>query len=301
MESKTEMSAADDNDIYDDDGISTGGEAPPFRNNGRYCWGGMTKCAFIGLCVFIGFAVFIAIMVPVIFISVGASMAQSTTDNTVITITNSSLTYWGQNYKTSCSPKGDCGARLAEDDEGNSTCNIIATPVCNAVPTTIPNLMVLNQTLKFSNVAIPGVLQAGRYDMLYTNENTGDPDNYPSSDGLILIGDLYVPELDLHGLENNEVTIPDVEVILRVRNPEFFSSMSALASAPGMKGIWNQQAGSAIVEANILGTKMYYKASMASWIYNKNLNQCDGPMALLPPFSSKCPCKNDCIDMAAGH
>ncbi|KNC79747.1 hypothetical protein SARC_07859 [Sphaeroforma arctica JP610] len=284
-------------DLYDyEDDVDSGDKSPFKTANGRYCYGGMSKCGFCGLMVFIGFAVFIAIMVPVIFISIGSNMAQSTTDNTVIEITKASIVWWGQNYKDTCGSKGECTMRLKEG-EGNDTdtCQTIGTPTCNSVPTTIPNLLIMNQTLRFSNVAIPGVIQSGRFDMLYTVENMGNPEVLPGTEGMVLIGDLYVPEIDLHGLEDGVVTIEDIEVILRVRDPSFFSTMAALKTAPGMGGIWNMQSGTTIVEANLLGTLMYYKATMASMIYNADLWQCDGPMALMPSFSKECPCNSDCI------
>eukprot|EP01134_Creolimax_fragrantissima_P002213 CFRG2213T1 len=267
-------------------------QSPRFRHNGRCCWGGMSKLVFIILCAVIALCVLIAIMIPVLFIPVGGALAQSGVDGTVIKIVNQSIVYWGQNYVDSCTSSGSCTAALVEP----STCTISAEPTCTGTAHIVPNVLVMNQTLEFSNVAIPGKIQSGSFQMLYTDENKGDSTAVPTNDSAaILIGDLYAPELDLHGLEDGKTTLYDVEMVLMVRDPRFFTTLGALATAPGNTGIWIQQKGSVILEADLAGTKMYYKADMAAWIYNADLLQCDGPLSGIPSFVETCSCKNDCI------
>eukprot|EP01134_Creolimax_fragrantissima_P005874 CFRG5874T1 len=298
MESKTDMTTA--HEMYDngDEDIITSKKGHPFKYKGRYCWGGMSRWVFIAFIVLLCVMVLVAILVPVLFIVVGSSLAQSTTDNTLIQITNQSIVFWGQNYYDSCKSNSECNVQL-EGEGANATCTLTSEPSCNAVANTIPNILIMNQTLTFSEVSIPGVIQSGRFDLYYTEENRGDPSAYPTNmSALILIGDLYVPEIDLHGVSGGTITVYDIEVILRVRDPTFFSKLAALASAPGMGGIWNLQTGSAVVEADLLGTRMYYKTEMSTWLYNVDLLQCDGPMSALPPYSKDCPCKNTCIEFS---
>eukprot|EP00122_Pirum_gemmata_P005321 Pgem_evm1s4843 len=60
---------------------------PKFRQGKRCCWGGMNIWVFIGMIVLIVACILAAILVPVMFIPVGASIAQSAVDHSEFYIT----------------------------------------------------------------------------------------------------------------------------------------------------------------------------------------------------------------------
>eukprot|EP01134_Creolimax_fragrantissima_P001550 CFRG1550T1 len=265
-----------------------------FRHNGRWCWGGMKTWVFILLIIFVALAVIISIIVPVGFIVIGEDVAQSDTNEVVITITNQSVVYWGQNYIDSCTSSGKCTAGTT-----NSTCEVVRTPECKASAQLVPNVLILNQTLVISNVKFPALLKSTKTELYYTMENKGNNSVMPTIvSQTILIGDMYVPELDLRNANDGTVTLSDIEMILRVRNETFFTSLASVAIAPGQGGIWFYQTANAVVQGDIISTTMDYKVDMKTWIFSKDLLQCDGPLSTINAYTKGCPCTNDCISFS---
>ncbi|KNC84497.1 hypothetical protein SARC_03271 [Sphaeroforma arctica JP610] len=260
---------------------------PRFKHRGRYCWGGMPLWELIIIALFIVICVVVAIMVPVLFITVGSAVAQSGVENTIITIDSQSIVYWGQNYQESCSASGVCPMNATETDN---------SPTCTGTAQLVPNMLIMNQTLTFSNVPLEGTLQAGQYQFWYTLENEGNSTTPPTNESaVILIGDLMVPQLSLHGVKDGSVTIEDIPMTLTIQDPSFFSTFAAIKIAPGGKGLWLRQSGNSIIEVDIVGTRMYYHVTVATWMFATNLLQCDGPLSAIPSMSTGCPCKNTCI------
>eukprot|EP00122_Pirum_gemmata_P011841 Pgem_evm1s10979 len=84
----------DDNDSYNDDDDDDDDDVnkplvtkSKFRQNGRCCWGGLSKPVFIILIIIISLIILAAILVPVIYIPLTGSLVQGTLDDLDLVVT----------------------------------------------------------------------------------------------------------------------------------------------------------------------------------------------------------------------